>query len=261
MARIAAVAVVICAMTALLAGPGQSLAHANPSTPAAAAAGSAQHVAGDVLVRFEPGSGRQQRAAALAKLDAGRGEPLPVPGLRLVQVGEVGVARAVASWSAGPACSTRSRTTSSSWGMTPDDDYFGSQWALENTGMGIDNPPVFGTPDADIDAAAAWDLSTGQRRYGARDRRYRDLLRPPRPGRQCLRQSGRVGRQGRQRRRRRRQRIRRRLPRLRLLRRRQRPLPSDPPASTTSTARSSPAPPARRATTRSGSRGSARTSR
>lgn len=41
----------------------------------------------------------------------------------------------------------------------PDDPHFSLQWALHNTGQ-----PVYGyagTPDADIDAAEAWDLHTG----------------------------------------------------------------------------------------------------
>ncbi|MHC4483354.1 MAG: S8 family serine peptidase, partial [Planctomycetota bacterium] len=45
---------------------------------------------------------------------------------------------------------------------TPDDPFFGFQWALHNTGQmypesgGYNHPP--GTPDADIDAPAAWQL-------------------------------------------------------------------------------------------------------
>ena len=38
---------------------------------------------------------------------------------------------------------------------TPDDPQFGNQWALNNTGQSG------GTPDADIDAPEAWDITTG----------------------------------------------------------------------------------------------------
>jgi len=41
--------------------------------------------------------------------------------------------------------------------VTPDDTYFSSQWALNNTGQ----EPPGGTPDADIDAPEGWDISTG----------------------------------------------------------------------------------------------------
>lgn len=39
--------------------------------------------------------------------------------------------------------------------LTPDDEFFNDLWALENTGQ------TGGTPDADIDAPEAWDLSRG----------------------------------------------------------------------------------------------------
>jgi ribosomal protein L23 len=39
----------------------------------------------------------------------------------------------------------------------PNDTYFSSQWALDNTGQ---DPPA-GTPGADIDAPEGWDISTG----------------------------------------------------------------------------------------------------
>ncbi|MGK7910222.1 MAG: S8 family serine peptidase [Synechococcus sp.] len=39
-------------------------------------------------------------------------------------------------------------------GRVPSDERFGEQWALENTGQ------TGGTPDADIDASAAWDIRT-----------------------------------------------------------------------------------------------------
>ena len=38
---------------------------------------------------------------------------------------------------------------------TPSDTRFAEQWALQNTGQ------TGGTPGADIDAVAAWDLTTG----------------------------------------------------------------------------------------------------
>ena len=40
----------------------------------------------------------------------------------------------------------------------PNDTIFGQQWALNNTGAFAG-----GTPDADIDAPEAWDVSTGSR--------------------------------------------------------------------------------------------------
>jgi subtilisin family serine protease len=43
--------------------------------------------------------------------------------------------------------------------FVPNDPLFGQQWALDNIGQSIGGNP--GTPDADIDAAEAWDVTTG----------------------------------------------------------------------------------------------------
>jgi subtilisin family serine protease len=43
--------------------------------------------------------------------------------------------------------------------FAPNDPLFGQQWALNNTGQSIGGNPS--TPDADIDAAEAWDVTTG----------------------------------------------------------------------------------------------------
>ena len=41
----------------------------------------------------------------------------------------------------------------------PNDDFFGDQWGLHNTGQNITG--IAGTADADIDAPEAWDITTG----------------------------------------------------------------------------------------------------
>jgi subtilisin family serine protease/subtilisin-like proprotein convertase family protein len=43
--------------------------------------------------------------------------------------------------------------------LTPNDQYYGLLWGLNNTGQSVNGS--VGTPDADIDAAEAWDLHTG----------------------------------------------------------------------------------------------------
>tara|TARA_B100000315_G_scaffold116233_1_gene106606 strand:+ start:38196 stop:39914 length:1719 start_codon:yes stop_codon:yes gene_type:complete len=42
---------------------------------------------------------------------------------------------------------------------TPDDTYFGLLWGMHNTGQTVNG--TAGTPDADIDAPEAWDITTG----------------------------------------------------------------------------------------------------
>ncbi len=46
--------------------------------------------------------------------------------------------------------------------VTPNDTYYDSQWALNNTGQAISyNGNTVGTPGADIDAERAWEITTG----------------------------------------------------------------------------------------------------
>jgi len=46
--------------------------------------------------------------------------------------------------------------------ITPNDTYYDSQWALNNTGQAVSyNGNTVGTPGADIDAERAWDITTG----------------------------------------------------------------------------------------------------
>ena len=46
--------------------------------------------------------------------------------------------------------------------VTPNDTYYDTQWALNNTGQAISyNGNTVGTPGADIDAERAWDITTG----------------------------------------------------------------------------------------------------
>ena len=90
----------------------------------------------------------------------------------------------------------------------PNDARFGELWGLHNTGQTVGGLP--GTPDADVDAPEAWDVTTGTRRDGRGDRHRRRAL-APRPRRERLGNPGEVAGNGR---RRRRQRLRRRRRRL-----------------------------------------------
>ena len=46
--------------------------------------------------------------------------------------------------------------------VTPNDTYYDTQWALNNTGQAISyNGNTVGTPGSDIDAERAWDITTG----------------------------------------------------------------------------------------------------
>ena len=57
-----------------------------------------------------------------------------------------------------PMSNTQSRIISRKPTTIPNDTAFGQQWGLNNTGAFAG-----GTPDADIDASEAWNVSTGSR--------------------------------------------------------------------------------------------------
>src|SRR5262249_56710891 len=44
-------------------------------------------------------------------------------------------------------------------GLTPNDTFYGLEYGLNNTGQTVNN--TVGTPDADIDAPEAWNITTG----------------------------------------------------------------------------------------------------
>ena len=132
-----------------------TLAVAAVPPPASAAAPEA--VPGELIVRFEQGA---DRAEVRREEDLSLERKLPVAGAELVEIesGE-SVSAAAADLRrrdevmyAEPNYVLRSS-------LTPNDGYFNRTWGLHNTGQQILGAP--GTPDADIDAPEAWDVTTG----------------------------------------------------------------------------------------------------
>jgi subtilisin family serine protease len=136
-----------------------------PPAIAALAATSVPDAAGapptQVLVRFRSGSDAGDRRSARQAADANFVEPLPLPGLQLVDP-EPGVAvretiarlerSADVLYAEPDAVRTATATV-------PNDELFDLEWGLNNTGQSILG--TAGTPDADIDAPEAWDIETG----------------------------------------------------------------------------------------------------
>ena len=132
-----------------------------PAAPPAIAAEQAPAAApGEIIVRFEEGAGRADRANLRnrAEVDFERG--LGLSGLQLVQTEPGQSARSAIRelerseevTYAEPNYYRRSQAV-------PNDTYFGLQWGLNNSGQPIGG--ASGVPDADIDAPQAWDLTTG----------------------------------------------------------------------------------------------------
>lgn len=116
-------------------------------------------VPGEVVVRFRSGVGAQGRASVLRALDATTESKLPLPGVQLVGIGEETVPEAVASFERHPQVLYAEPNFIYTIDATPNDPLFSDLWGLENTGQGVNG--TGGTPDADIDAPEAWDMTTG----------------------------------------------------------------------------------------------------
>jgi hypothetical protein len=119
----------------------------------------APFVPGEILVRLKPGLG----VAAAAQIVPGakiEKEFELVPGLQLIRLpATVDVMEAVRLYSQHPSVLYAQPNflhhTMQEAHLTPNDTSYNQMWALNNTGQ------TGGTPDADIDAPEAWDLSTG----------------------------------------------------------------------------------------------------
>jgi subtilisin family serine protease len=110
----------------------------------------AQTAPSDVLVRFKPGTGAEQRSAARDRARTGFEDTLPVPGLQRVDPEPgVSVAAAVAALERSPDVLYAEPNVVRRASRVPNDSLFAQQWALNSAN------------DADIDAPEAWDITTG----------------------------------------------------------------------------------------------------
>jgi subtilisin family serine protease len=113
-----------------------------------------------VVVRFEAGADAAERAAARQAADVEDPERLPAPGLEVVQPEPgVTVRESIAALERSPAVVYAEPDLPRRAFATADDRFFALQWALRNTGQTVGG--TAGTAGADIDAAAAWDVTTG----------------------------------------------------------------------------------------------------
>jgi thermitase len=126
-----------------------------PPTPPAA------FVPGRVIVQWDDGADRGDKAAAREDAEVSYESDLGDPSFQLVSV-ESGqsVAAAVAELEADPAVVVAERDAYNFPTSLPNDPLFGEEWALENGGTGVGgfSGAVKG---ADINATTAWDKTTG----------------------------------------------------------------------------------------------------
>lgn len=114
-------------------------------------------VPGEVVVRYEPGTGQGERRALREQVGAELQRRLGLPRAELLELSsEEGVKAAVAELNAEPDIAFAEPNFRYRVAITPDDPQFNVQWPLNNEDDGL-----FGLADADVDAPEAWNLETG----------------------------------------------------------------------------------------------------
>lgn len=118
------------------------------------------HVPGEVVVRFRSGVAQAGRTAAMGSGGVRAGRALRLSRAHLVRTtAGTTVKEAVAALEADPRVEFAQPNYIKRALLTPNDARMGDLWGLHNTGQTVAG--VVGTPDADIDAPEAWDISTG----------------------------------------------------------------------------------------------------
>jgi subtilisin family serine protease len=114
----------------------------------------------EILVGFEPGVGRAAQREVLAELGADPRERFrPIRAYRAsvpaAQRGQI-----IAALEDDPRVRYAEPNVKFRISAEPDDPSFGELWGLDNSGQAV-NGGFAGTPDADVDAPEAWDVTTG----------------------------------------------------------------------------------------------------
>ena len=119
-------------------------------------------VPGEVLVRYEAGTGAAERAGARARADATLEQRLPIARLELLDL-EPGqsVKEAIAALEGRAAVEYAEPNFIYTPTLLPDDEFFPLLWGLHSTGQPVPVDGPGGLVDADIDAPEAWDVNTG----------------------------------------------------------------------------------------------------
>jgi subtilisin family serine protease len=114
----------------------------------------------DVIVRFRPGADASERAGVRRDAGVRRESGLPVAGMELVDpAAGVTAGEAVAALEAEPEVLYAEPDVPRVAFTVPDDPLFRFLWGLESTGQVVAG--AGGAADADVDASAAWDTTTG----------------------------------------------------------------------------------------------------
>jgi subtilisin family serine protease len=127
---------------------------ANAAPNAAAAA-----IPDELLVRFDPSVSASERADIRQAAGTPVERALPVPGAQLVRAPDGDATAERAALERSDAVLYAEPNFERSFDVLPNDTHFAVMWGLHNTGQTVGGTP--GTPDVDIDAPEAWDVTTG----------------------------------------------------------------------------------------------------
>lgn len=116
-------------------------------------------IPGEVVVRYEPGTGAADRARARAGSGATLVRRMRLPRTELLKVRPAAITTAVADLRRRMDVAWAEPNQQRRAFLTPADEHFGMQWGLQSTGQVVNLVP--GLADADIDAPEAWDLTEG----------------------------------------------------------------------------------------------------
>jgi subtilisin family serine protease len=133
---------------------------AQPGAPSSAPA-QPRYVPGELVVRFAPGTAAGERRSLNAAQGATEKQSLLVPRAFLLRLpGGRNIPVAAAAYERSPNVEfAHPNYIAEPVSTTPNDSSFSSLWGLHNTGQTVNG--FAGTPDADVDAPEAWDLTQG----------------------------------------------------------------------------------------------------
>jgi len=118
---------------------------------------SQEHLPGQLLVKFKPGTSAMERTEALASVAASRMRKFKLIDTELIRLPQgMSVKEGLELFRSMPQVEyAEPNYRRHALETFPDDPEFGQLWGLHNEGQ------TGGTPDADIDAPEAWDIQTG----------------------------------------------------------------------------------------------------
>ena len=143
--------VVLCGAVLVGVLPAARAAAANAAPAPVAVAIDGPRVPGEVVVRFEEGTDPRARMSARRAVAAEDHARLGIPGLEVLELDGTSVRDAIEELEARPDVLYAEPNYVVTASATPNDSFFGQQWALNDATSG----------SADIDAPAAWDAAVG----------------------------------------------------------------------------------------------------